>query len=157
MNTILRIALLGVFIAVCYGEAVAAGFPGMVMFVSNRDGNSQIYLMNSDGSEQRPLTRGPEENTEPAWSPDGTQIAFTSYRDGNADIYVMDGDGSIQNAPAGILTFICLAPSHFHSGYSQTLFDNLQQRELLPDLTAFPFHSSPADAGSTETNDIIKV
>lgn len=69
---------------------------GKLIFVSNRDGNAQIYSMQADGSEPRALTQGAEENTEPAWSPDGRHIAFTSYRDGNAEIYVMDADGRNQ-------------------------------------------------------------
>lgn len=67
-----------------------------VLFVSNRDSNAQIYLMQANGSGERALTQGPAENTEPAWSPDGKRIAFTSYRDGNGEIYVMQADGSRQ-------------------------------------------------------------
>jgi len=33
-------------------------------------------------------------NEDPAWSPDGIQIAFTSYRSGNKDIWLMNDDGS---------------------------------------------------------------
>ena len=77
-------------------QSTYAAPQGKLLFVSNRDGSAQIYSMHSDGSEARALTRGPEENTEPAWSPDGRRIAFTSYRDGNAEIYVMDADGSNQ-------------------------------------------------------------
>lgn len=68
----------------------------MILFVSNRTGNAQLYSMNGDGSAQQALTKGPEENTEAAWSPDGNRIAFTSYRDGNAEIYVMNADGGSQ-------------------------------------------------------------
>lgn len=75
------------------GAAAAVGPDSPTLFVSNRDGNAQIYRMDADGANQRALTRGAQENTEPAWSPDGARIAFTSYRDSNADIYVMDADG----------------------------------------------------------------
>jgi TolB protein len=77
-------------------DARAAGASGKVLFVSTRDGAAQIWCMEADGSGQRALTRGSTENTEPAWSPDGTRIAFTSYRDGNAEIYLMNADGSGQ-------------------------------------------------------------
>jgi Tol biopolymer transport system component len=59
-------------------------------------GNSEIYVMNSDGSGQRRLTRNPADDEAPAWSPDGRKIAFMSYRDGSYEIYVMNADGSGQ-------------------------------------------------------------
>lgn len=40
------------------------------------------------------LTNHPAEDYQPAWSPDGAQIAFASDRDGDFDIYVMNADGS---------------------------------------------------------------
>lgn len=81
-------------LALAAGNVASAAQP--LLFVSNRDGSAQIYRMNADGSGERALTRGPAENTEPAWSPDGSAIAFTSYRDGNAEVYVMRADGSAQ-------------------------------------------------------------
>ncbi|GLI39969.1 PD40 domain-containing protein [Geobacter hydrogenophilus] len=97
MSPILKTSIVTLLatVSLSYG-ADAATTVEKVLFVSNRDGNAQIYIMNADGSGQRPLTRPPEENTEPAWSPDGSRIAFTSYRDGNAEIYVMDADGTNQ-------------------------------------------------------------
>jgi len=56
-------------------------------------GNSEIYVMDADGSERR-LTHAAAADYDPAFSPDGQQIAFTSERDGNSEIYVMDADGS---------------------------------------------------------------
>jgi Tol biopolymer transport system component/serine/threonine protein kinase len=67
--------------------------PDGELFVFELD--QDIYLINSDGSEMRPLTDSDEDrDVEPAWSPDGTQIAFASDRDARSfDVYVMDADG----------------------------------------------------------------
>lgn len=81
------------FIMGVTSSAHALNPDGKILFISNREGNAQIYIMNHDGTEQHALTQGTAENTEPAWSPDGKWIAFTSYRDGNAEIYRMDNDG----------------------------------------------------------------
>jgi Tol biopolymer transport system component len=58
------------------------------------DGQSDIYVMNADGTGRRQLTRSPGDDTAPAFSPDGRTIAFETNRDGNYDIYVMDADGA---------------------------------------------------------------
>ena len=63
-------------------------------FVSQRDGNSEIYVMNADGSAQENLTRQPASDSHPSWSPDGRKLVFVSRRDGNSEIYVMNADGS---------------------------------------------------------------
>jgi TolB protein len=79
--------------------AVAGTFPGAngkIAFVSNRDGNNEIYVMNLDGSGQKRLTNNPAFDSYPSWSPNGTKIAFTSNRDGNLEVYVMNADGSNQ-------------------------------------------------------------
>ena len=65
-----------------------------VLFETNRDGNSEIYLMNSDGSQPINLTNHSDTDNYAAWSPDGTKIAFVSRRDGDNEIYVMNADGS---------------------------------------------------------------
>ncbi len=56
---------------------------------------SGIYTMNPDGSDRQRLTSGAD--IEPAWSPDGTQIAFTRfYGATQGEIFVMNADGSNQ-------------------------------------------------------------
>jgi CubicO group peptidase (beta-lactamase class C family) len=66
-----------------------------IAFVSNRDGNDEIYSMNADGSDARRLTQTADaDESFPAWSPDGSHISFDSNRGGNWDVYVMASDGS---------------------------------------------------------------
>ncbi len=65
-----------------------------VAFGSSRDGDFDIYVMQSDGTQTRRLTESPGIDMRPAWSPDGRWIAFTSMRDGNYEIYAVRSDGS---------------------------------------------------------------
>ena len=73
-----------------------------IAFVSQRDGNPEIYVMDVDGKNQRRLTNHPDNDVSPSWSPDGKRIVFFSNRDGHVhvihglpayEIYVMDADG----------------------------------------------------------------
>src|SRR5207249_1446955 len=65
-----------------------------IVFVSNRDGNPEIYRMQADGSGETRLTNDKSFDSGPDWSPDGTKIVFFSDRTGNSDLYVMNADGS---------------------------------------------------------------
>ncbi len=65
-----------------------------ILFNSLRDGNSEIYIMNPDGSEQVNLTRHRAQDRDAVWSPTGEQILFESDRDGFKDLYLMNADGS---------------------------------------------------------------
>ncbi|MEA5077860.1 MAG: hypothetical protein VB013_04745 [Anaerolineaceae bacterium] len=71
--------------------------PCNIVFDSDRDGNREIYSMAPDGSNQVNLSNDPADDTDPVWSPDGSQIAFTSDRptdEGGRYIYIMQADGS---------------------------------------------------------------
>jgi Tol biopolymer transport system component/tRNA A-37 threonylcarbamoyl transferase component Bud32 len=65
-----------------------------IVFKSNRSGNSEIYVCESDGSNLNKLTsfNGPD-NGSPRWSPDGRQIAFDGTADGSFGIYVINASG----------------------------------------------------------------
>jgi Tol biopolymer transport system component len=70
---------------------------GRIAFVSDRDGNMNIYVMSVDGTGQTRLTTNPaSDNNDPVWSPDGSKIVFNSSRDGNNEIYSMNSDGTDQ-------------------------------------------------------------
>jgi TolB protein len=66
-----------------------------IAFISNRDqaGNTEVYVMNVDGSNVQRLTNNPAADTTPTWNPQGTQIAFVSDRSGSPQIWVMGVDG----------------------------------------------------------------
>ena len=66
----------------------------MIVFQSVRDGDSEIFIMNVDGSNPQRLTDSPGQDTYPSMSPDGKSIVFESYRDGHAEVYRMNEDGS---------------------------------------------------------------
>jgi tricorn protease len=54
-----------------------------------------IWIASRDGGEARRLTTGAGIETDPVFSPDGTQIAFTGEYDGNEDVYVVPASGGV--------------------------------------------------------------
>src|SRR5713101_2091320 len=61
--------------------------------VLTKDGTSQIYLMNADGTNLRRITFSDAIDTEPFFTPDGQSIYFTSDRGGSPQIYRMPAGG----------------------------------------------------------------
>lgn len=66
-----------------------------VLFDSNRSGNFDIWVCNSDGSNPQRLTGNTADDQFPNWSPDGTKIIFSSYRNNmQLNLFLMDIDGA---------------------------------------------------------------
>jgi WD40 repeat protein len=60
-----------------------------------------IYSIRPDGTMLRNLTNNSSTETEPAWSPDGKQIAYTKWLGGGVlEIWIMNADGSNQHSLA---------------------------------------------------------
>jgi Tol biopolymer transport system component len=46
---------------------------------------TNLWIINSDGTDHRPLTTGNRSDASPRWSPDGTRVAYLSDADGPGD------------------------------------------------------------------------
>lgn len=89
-------------IAACAPLNVTGGEPPVgwapdqsdLLFSSNHEGNSEIYLRKAGAENFVNLTESEAQENWPVWSPDGERIAFQSRVDGNLDIVVMNADGT---------------------------------------------------------------
>jgi len=65
-----------------------------IVFASDRSGNSELWVVNDDGSNPVQLTSlGGSATGSPRWSPDGKRIAFDSRLEGHSDIFVISAEG----------------------------------------------------------------
>ena len=81
---------------------------------------SRLWLIDTDGGENVPLTGRDINESNPAWSPDGSRIAFASKSTAGTEIYVAWVD--TEKLPPGHYTLLAVLP-------------NYQTREV-PDLSA---------------------
>ena len=65
-----------------------------IAFVSTRDGNPEIYVMDADGSNLARVTNDPQADGRPVFTPDGAGLVFQSTRSGKSQVYTAALDGS---------------------------------------------------------------
>lgn len=90
IQTVFRITLLFSLILLTIN---AWGKP-YISFTSNRTGNYDIYIIDTNGENLRNLTNHPASDCCTTWAPDGRSFAFASYRHGKGDIYIMKVGGT---------------------------------------------------------------
>ncbi len=61
-------------------------FTSKIVFVSTRDGNKEIYIMDYDGGRQKRITFNSYIDLMPSWSKDGENLLFTTYKKGIPDL-----------------------------------------------------------------------
>jgi Tol biopolymer transport system component len=76
------------------GTLAPTGLQGRLAFVSDRDGNAEIYAVDVDGTGLQRLTTNPGVDETPVWSPDGDRIAFTTLSLSESSLWIMTSDGS---------------------------------------------------------------
>jgi Tol biopolymer transport system component len=64
-----------------------------IAFLSNKDGNDDVYVVARDGTGEVRLTNTPDEKSRPSWSADGKHVWFSSFASGVSRIYSIDPDG----------------------------------------------------------------
>jgi Tol biopolymer transport system component len=133
-------------VALAVGERPAsAAFPGKngkIAFVSTRDGNEEIYVMDADGTNETRLTTDPEtepgRDIHPMFSPDGKRLTFTRrpFIGGVTEetIYVMDPiDVNPEDGSGDHLTKLTPAsPPNFMSAFSPDGSRMVFQRQEPP-------------------------
>jgi len=69
--------------------------PGEILFMSDRDGDWELYTVNADGTGLKQITNNEVDDWSGVYSPDGTKIAFDA-KHGTApgDIFVVNADGT---------------------------------------------------------------
>jgi Tol biopolymer transport system component/tRNA A-37 threonylcarbamoyl transferase component Bud32 len=66
---------------------------GRVVYAAMLGGNTDVWIMNADGTGNRQLTHDPGYDAGPEVTPDGRHIVFESTRSGRRNIWRMDLDG----------------------------------------------------------------
>jgi len=66
-----------------------------IVFSSNRSGNAEIWMCNSDGSSPVQLTSLEALSGSPHWFPDGRRIVFDSNKEGHVDLFVIDTESLV--------------------------------------------------------------
>jgi Tol biopolymer transport system component len=67
-----------------------------IAFVSDRDGNAEVYAMTVLGTQQINLSQNPADDLDPSWSPDGTKVVFVRRSATGSEIWLMSSSGTGQ-------------------------------------------------------------
>jgi TolB protein len=76
------------------GDSAPSASGRQIAFMSDRDGNWELYTVDAAGSDPIRLTNNTANDGLPSWSPDGRTIAFVSDQGGVWAVWAVDADGA---------------------------------------------------------------
>ena len=85
------VLVLTLALALSLGCLAGGGNP--IVFVSDAEGNPELYLLDPENGETTRLTNNKHPDLAPVWSPDGESIAYISRESGDAEIHIVDRKG----------------------------------------------------------------
>jgi TolB protein len=82
-----------------------------IAFRSERTGNSEVWTIAADGTDERQLTDHPAGDYGPVFSPDGRWLAFSSTRGGTLETWRMPATGGTPERVSGLSGLSTAAPT----------------------------------------------
>lgn len=112
------------------------GYPHKILYEAYHDGNWDLFIMNADGSDQKPLTHTPDLHEHyPQATPDGKKICFLGDKgEGRSTIrgiYTMNVDGTDRKCIAQKGRHPCWSPDGDKIAYVQHEFDRFQLMDYV--------------------------
>ena len=84
------------------GQPVVSPDGSRIAFTSNRDGADDVFVISTNGRNERQLTNTRESEGNLAWTASGKQILFSVFKADTSHLYGIDADGKNQRELASV-------------------------------------------------------
>ncbi len=116
-------------------DGTQVAYVRMSMDIMKDRRQSSLWILNSDGSEHRPLVSGTKGVSSPRWSPDGKRLLYVASTDESNQIHLLWLDSGItaeltnlQRSPSGITW----SPDGEHIAFTMTVAETSEPIASLP-------------------------